>query len=55
MKPEKALAVGAILAILPFIFFGYSSPFYLRVASVCMCAIGGAFLLYGLETLTKKK
>ena len=55
MKPEKAIAVGAILIVLPFIFFDYTSPFYLRVLSVGVCAIGVTFLLYGLETLTKKK
>ena len=55
MKPEKAIAVGAILIVLPFIFFDCTSPFYLRVLSVGVCAIGGAFLLYGFETLNKKK
>ena len=55
MKPEKAIIIGVILAILPFIFFNYTSPFYLRVLSVGVCAIGVTFLLYGLETLTKKK
>ena len=55
MKPEKAIAVGAILIVLPFIFFDYTSPFYLRVLSVGVCAIGGTFLLYGLENLSKKK
>ena len=55
MKPEKAIAVGAILKVLPFICFDYTSPFYLRVLSVGVCAIGVTFLLYGLETLTKKK
>ena len=55
MKPEKAIAVGAILIVLPFIFFDYTSPFYLRVLSIGVGAIGVTFLLYGLETLTKKK
>ena len=55
MKSGKAIIIGVILAILPFIFFDYSSPFYLRVVSVCVCSIGGAFLLYGFEILTKKK
>lgn len=55
MKPRKAIIIGVILAILPFVFFDYSSPFYLRVVSVCVCAIGVTFLLYGLENLSKKK
>ena len=55
MKPRKAIIIGVILAILPFIFFDYSSPFCLRVISVCVCAIGVTFLLYGLENLSKKK
>lgn len=54
MKSGKAIIVGVILVILPFVFFDYSSPFYLRVVSVCVCAIGGTFLLYGLENLSKK-
>lgn len=55
MKPGKAIIVGVILVILPFVFFDYSSPFCLRVISVCVCAIGVTFLLYGLENLSKKK
>ena len=55
MKPEKAIAVGAILIVLPFIFFDYTSPFYLRVLSVDVYTIGITFLLYVLKTLNKKK